>query len=432
MAMSRGFRFNSGKCVACGACSAACMLENGWNARPRNIYSYNQEALAGLPVVNFSLACNHCETPACLEACPAGAYSRDINTAAIILDGEKCIGCKYCQWNCPYDAPKFDTVKNIIEKCHLCHTGLVGGLEPACVSSCPTGALKYGELSGSFSENIPVWFPDNKLNPALEITRKHDPAPLKIIPDSIFENQKPIQEGLAAPEWSLVIFSFFSTLSVSLILSSLITGNFPGALFFLSLILITAISSLFHLGKVLRAWRGLANIRRSPLSREIAFFLLYSALSVSTVFLKVPVLLIISSVAGMIFLISVDMVYIRPAGQRNAVFHNGQTFINTLLLASFFSLSIIPFTFIVLIKIALFTERMFIDKFTGSFYPVRFFSTAIMLIIWAGLVSGVAVLDNFTTILLTAGVLLDRIVFYIDFNPVNITKLINKHIKAQK
>lgn len=91
--MRRGFIFNHDLCVGCHACSAACILENNWNIKSRTLYQLNQEALVPVPVLNLSMACNHCEKPSCLEGCPAGAFYRDETTAAVLIDGQKCMGC---------------------------------------------------------------------------------------------------------------------------------------------------------------------------------------------------------------------------------------------------------------------------------------------------------------------------------------------------
>ena len=135
--MRKGFIFDHNKCVGCGACMASCILENRWTVYPRYVYTYNSEALSSLPLVNLSLACNHCEEPVCLKGCPSGSYFRESLTGAIVIDDRKCIGCRYCQWNCPYDAPKFDDKKKVIGKCNLCYSGLTEGRSPACTNACP-------------------------------------------------------------------------------------------------------------------------------------------------------------------------------------------------------------------------------------------------------------------------------------------------------
>jgi len=163
--MREGFIFNHNKCVSCKACSAACILENGWAISPRNIYTYNSEAESSLHLINLALACNHCESAVCMVGCPSSAYKRDPVTGAIILDEIKCIGCRYCQWNCPYDAPKYDHEKKTITKCNLCYNGLKTGRQPACSSACPTGALRFGQLSLQKSYTYYSWFPGKNLEP---------------------------------------------------------------------------------------------------------------------------------------------------------------------------------------------------------------------------------------------------------------------------
>jgi anaerobic dimethyl sulfoxide reductase subunit B (iron-sulfur subunit) len=141
--MQKGFIFNDILCVDCKACSAACIIENGLTTHAREIFTFNSSAHPSLPVVHLSMACNHCEKPVCLEGCPAGSYSREPVTGGIIADENKCIGCSYCEWNCPYEAPKINLRKGIIEKCNLCYGRLSEGL--ACAICMPTGALSYSD-----------------------------------------------------------------------------------------------------------------------------------------------------------------------------------------------------------------------------------------------------------------------------------------------
>jgi anaerobic dimethyl sulfoxide reductase subunit B (iron-sulfur subunit) len=112
--MRKGFIFNHDLCVRCQACSAACILENGWNVKPRTVYQVNPDTLLSIPVINISMACNHCEKPACLEGCPAGAFYREESSGAILINGLKCLGCNYCICNCPYDSPKTDLENKVL------------------------------------------------------------------------------------------------------------------------------------------------------------------------------------------------------------------------------------------------------------------------------------------------------------------------------
>lgn len=429
--MAEGFIFDHNKCVNCGACSAACTLENGWTVQPRQIYTYNKDALTSLPLINLSLACNHCETAVCLEGCPSSSYFRDHNTNAIIIDDKKCIGCRYCQWNCPYDAPKFDSFKRVIGKCNLCYSGLIEGRMPACTYACPTGALSYGEITASGNNSIFKWLPDKKLNPSLGFTGKPYAVPVRIIPENIFEPEISLSEDIKSTvtgEWILVIFTFFITFSVSSLISSLFTGKFPDIILFVSTLLLSGIISLFHLGKKSRAWRAVWNLKTSPLSREIALFIIYTLLSISAVAFRLPFLLIISSITGLIMLITVDTVYIYADRRKKMMFHSGQTFLSGLLIVSFLTANVIPFIFIALIKFAASLNNMLANNNSRMNLGIRFLRIALLLITGISLISGLNKGDTLIISLFLTGELIDRIIFYIDFDPDNINKMIYKNI----
>lgn len=352
--MGKGFIFNHNICVACGACSAACTLENRWSFRARMIYTFNSAAMPSLPVVNLSLACNHCSKAVCMEGCPSSSYHRAPDTGAIIIDDSRCIGCRYCQWNCPYDAPKYIGLRNVIGKCNLCNHRLLEGLMPACSTACPTGALKYGQMNEGSASGIITLLPGKDLEPAVEMTGKDNP-PLNAYPQNLFDAEPenaPERIPALTGEWSLIAFSFLTTFSVAKMLSALIEGIFPGRLQFLSVIAVACFLSFFHLGKKGRAWKAIINLRHSPLSREIALFILYLLISTVTVFLQMPFLLIISSITGLMLLIAIDAVYIFADKRRSVFLHSGQAFITVLLIAAFLTGNILPFIFIALVKLA--------------------------------------------------------------------------------
>lgn len=417
--MSKGFIFNSGKCVSCGACSAACNLYNGWETRPRNIYTYIKQLPTETSVLNISLACNHCENAACMEGCPSGALARDDQNGGILLDDTKCLGCRYCQWTCPFDAPKFNSGKRVIEKCNLCHDST--DELPSCTTACPTGALRFIELTERERDNFPDWFPGKKLKPSLGLTMD-SPKPLEIVPSGAFK-QNEIKPAVKSRgnDWSLIIFSFISMIAVAMQASSFITGTFYGVLFIV-LPLTAAAISLFHLGKPLRAWRALFNPASSPLSREILFFILFASLSLSATTLQSTVLSLASAISGIGLLIVIDSVYIKP--DRKAFLHSGQTFISALLLIAYFSGNLLPFTFIVILKAVLSAVKMK-EK---NMQALRFLRIAVLIVIWAGLFSGFAETSLPLTFLIIAAELLDRYLFYIDFRPENINWHTAKYI----
>ncbi len=425
--MDKGFLFDNDRCVDCKACIAACILENGWTVKPRTVFTFNNERLTYMPVINLSMACNHCEIPVCLDGCPSGAIYRHPGTGAIVVDEAKCLGCKYCIWNCPYDAPKFDENKRVIGKCHLCYNGFSEGRIPACTSACPTGALSFGKLNDIPSIKSFPWLPDKKLKPSLMLTGHAQDKATTVVPADKFEPE--LKKTTATNNsrkgiWVLVLFTYLITLSVSAVLKSLIDGTFPQPGLFCLSIIIAGLVSLLHLGRKIRAWRAPVNIRRSPLSREIAAFILYSVLSCVAVILRMPGLLLVSSAAGLILLIFIDAVYYFADRSRKIIFHSGQTFLSALIIISFLTNNVLPFLFIALLKLASSFFSMTSLQETMKNFSLRFMRFAILLITGVMLISGRYEINNIVILVFLSGELLDRILFYIDFKPVNINDLI--------
>lgn len=425
--MQSGFIFNHNKCVACGACRAACMIERDWTIPVRSVFSFNSESFTSQPLINLSLACNHCETALCLTGCPTGSFIKDQSTGAVIFDSGKCIGCRYCYWNCPYDAPKFDPVRGTIIKCDLCFSVETEGRNPPCTLACPTGALLFGDLTGKNKGNYPTMFPEKNLNPSIAFNGKQNSHTPRIIPENIYVPVKKTRSAnslIRTSDWSLFAFSFLSTISVATIFSSLINGRFPNIYFTVLLIVITGVVSLFHLGKWFSGWRALTNLKTSPLSREIAIFIIFSLLTLIVLFIQIPVLLLLASVTGLLLLVAIDSVYIYSDKKWTVILHSGQTLLSGLLIISFFTGSIIPFTFIALIKLGFSGYRIFVYKTPEIFFGIRFLRIAILLVICATFVTGVKSGDPAVKYLFLSGELFDRVLFYIDFNPINIKELI--------
>ena len=167
-----GFSLDLGKCVGCGACVVACRIENGVPAdlEWRRVLTFNQARYDGGPTYHLSLACHHCQAPPCRNACPTGALEKR-SDGVVLLHAELCVGCRYCEMACPFEAPAYDSRSGVMTKCHLCHHRLEQGLGPACVEACPTGALGFvQELAGGPGPEIPGFTDPAGAEPAIRFT----------------------------------------------------------------------------------------------------------------------------------------------------------------------------------------------------------------------------------------------------------------------
>ena len=98
------------------------------------------------PTRYYKKQCMHCDDPQCVKNCPAHAITKYDN-GAVVIDPEKCEGVKLCIEACPFDIPKFDEHKHTVVKCRLCFERITQNppLDPACVTACPSKAMKFGE-----------------------------------------------------------------------------------------------------------------------------------------------------------------------------------------------------------------------------------------------------------------------------------------------
>lgn len=124
----------------------------------------------------ISVSCNHCADPICVEVCPTGAMTQDKN-GIVTVDQIRCMGCRYCEWACPYSAPQYQPAKGRMSKCNFCCDELKEVGTPACVAACPTRALSIVELSESsleFDAHKPIApLPDNTFTEPHAIFKAH-------------------------------------------------------------------------------------------------------------------------------------------------------------------------------------------------------------------------------------------------------------------
>ncbi len=146
------YLFDATRCIDCRACMVACSVENNIEMDKTRIWVAGVGVKGEFPNLQRATMvyhCMHCEHPDCMSACPVGAYSKRPD-GPVVYNPEKCIGCRYCMNACPFGVPHFDYDKGIVEgafidKCTFCPQRIDVGEEPACVQTCPTDALEYGE-----------------------------------------------------------------------------------------------------------------------------------------------------------------------------------------------------------------------------------------------------------------------------------------------
>ena len=168
------------KCIGCNRCVEACKAENGvpkdpfyfrtWVERyrikqsgeaevecislepqgERSVSEENPEVVRSFFVPKL---CNQCAHPPCVQVCPVGATFRTPD-GVVLVDSERCIGCRYCIQACPYGARYLHPGTRTADKCTFCYHRITKGLNPACVEVCPTQARVFGDLRSKASRLV--------------------------------------------------------------------------------------------------------------------------------------------------------------------------------------------------------------------------------------------------------------------------------------
>jgi anaerobic dimethyl sulfoxide reductase subunit B (iron-sulfur subunit) len=172
MVKQYAFYFNADQCINCKTCQSACDDKNNLPGGTiwRHVWQYSggnwveqDNVLVPNQVYSYSVstACMHCEEPICADVCPTEAiYKRD--DGIVLIDDQRCIGCRSCEWACPYAAPTFREDLGVMTKCNFCYDLLDVGQPPMCVAACVMRCLDFGELDelrakyGDLAEMAPL------------------------------------------------------------------------------------------------------------------------------------------------------------------------------------------------------------------------------------------------------------------------------------
>lgn len=148
-----GMVIDTRRCVGCHACVISCFMENSVpEGYTRDwITEITTGRFPDLHTEIYSTRCNHCSDAPCVTVCPTGASYIDEDTGIVLVDHEKCTGCKACIAACPYDA-RFIHPEGYADKCTFCHHRVVEGLDTACAATCPTKAINFGDLEDPHGE----------------------------------------------------------------------------------------------------------------------------------------------------------------------------------------------------------------------------------------------------------------------------------------
>ena len=159
-----GMVIDTRKCVGCMDCVVACKTENQTPDEFDRDW-ITTEARGKFPTINMEIRterCNHCTVAPCVTCCPTGASHYHDTGGVILVTHNKCIGCKACVASCHYSA-RYVHPEGYVDKCTFCIHRVEEGMDPACVSVCPTYCMYFGDFED----------PNSKVNKLLNSRKYH-------------------------------------------------------------------------------------------------------------------------------------------------------------------------------------------------------------------------------------------------------------------
>jgi Fe-S-cluster-containing dehydrogenase component len=158
--------FDLAKCDGCGKCTQACSKMHFVPPDRQWIKVLKMQDADTTAPYYFPQPCYHCDNPPCTKVCPVDATFKR-QDGVVLIDNDRCIGCRFCMAACPYGARSFNwghpddppdaaaqsyspewgypRKVGTVEKCDFCPEMAEQGLLPACTSGCPMGAIYYGD-----------------------------------------------------------------------------------------------------------------------------------------------------------------------------------------------------------------------------------------------------------------------------------------------
>jgi anaerobic dimethyl sulfoxide reductase subunit B (iron-sulfur subunit) len=176
------FFFDQSRCYDCKACALACKSWNGLDPGPEKwlrVFEWEEGTFPDTRLKALFAPCYHCENPACQDVCPEDAIFKEDTYGAVLVDADRCSGCRSCLDACVFGAPQFASTspEEPMSKCTMCVDRLAEDLMPLCVLSCPLRALDFGPL-----ETIVAKYGDVRSLPEM-------PASESLLPSIVFKPQ---------------------------------------------------------------------------------------------------------------------------------------------------------------------------------------------------------------------------------------------------